>query len=166
MKYLSITYPDLENGCGCRVTLWVSGCSHHCIECHNPETWDYDSGQAFTTKSYQDLKEVLSLPYIEGLTLSGGDPLYKDNARGILTLCEKVKADFPTKDIWLYTGYTWEQILKNPALKEVLDFIDVLVEGPYVKELRDISLAFRGSSNQRIVDVKQSLKENKLILWD
>ena len=165
MKYLSITYPDLENGCGCRVTLWVAGCSHHCLGCHNPETWDYEAGKDFTTKSYQDLKEILKLPYIKGIPLSGGDPLYKDNITGILTLCEKIRQDFPSKDIWLYTGYTWEQILKNPALKEVLNYIDVLVEGPFVQELRDISLAFRGSSNQRIVDVKQSLKENKFVIW-
>lgn len=165
MKYLNLTYPDLENGLGCRATLWIAGCSHHCKGCHNPETWDFNQGIDFTEDSYKTLSNTLSKPYIQGITLSGGDPLYKHNVCGVIALCKRIKKDFPNKNIWLYTGYTWEEILKSSTLSEVLKYIDYLVDGPFIQELRDVSLAFRGSSNQRIIDVQQSLNNGKLIIW-
>lgn len=165
MKYLNLTYPDLENGLGCRVTLWAAGCSHHCKGCHNSETWDFNQGIDFTEDSYKTLSNTLSKPYIQGITFSGGDPLYKYNIDGLIALCKRIKKDFPNKDIWLYTGYTWEDILKSSTLSEVLKYVDYLVDGPFIQELRDISLAFRGSSNQRIIDVQQSLNNDKLIIW-
>lgn len=147
MRYHKMTYPDVGNGIGCRVVLWVSGCIHHCKECHNPETWDFNGGIEFTEKSYQALKETLSLPYIRGLTLSGGDPMcsYEDT----LKLAKRVKNEFPEKDIWLYTGYTLQQLIEM-GLTEIFSYLDVIVDGLYDKKLRDTTLAFRGSKNQNI----------------
>ena len=146
MNIHGITYPDVNNGLGCRVTLWVSGCLHHCKGCHNKETWDFNSGRNFTNKDKEKLFELLSLPYIKGLTLSGGDPLcsYDD----ILKLIIETKNRFPNKDIWLYSGFTLEYIQTH--FKAILGYIDVLVDGKFIEELKDTSLPFRGSSNQNI----------------
>ena len=146
MKIHKITYPDVNNGLGCRVTLWVSGCIHHCKGCQNKETWSFESGREFTDDDKREIFKVLSLPYIKGITFSGGDPLcsYDD----ILSLAKEIKEKFPKKDIWLYTGYTFEYINEN--LKEILNYIDILVDGKFIEELKDVSLPFRGSSNQRI----------------
>lgn len=146
MRIHGITYPDINNGLGCRVTLWVSGCIHHCKGCHNSETWDFNSGRAFTDKDKTKLFEILDKPYIKGLTLSGGDPLCSYN--DILNLVKEVKEKFPTKDIWLFSGFTMDEIKNN--YNEILQYIDVIVDGKYVKELKDTSLKFRGSSNQNI----------------
>ena len=146
MRIHNITYPDVNNGLGCRVTLWISGCIHHCKGCHNPETWDFNSGREFTDKEKNKLFEMLSKPYIKGLTLSGGDPLcsYDD----ILELVKEVKEKYPEKDIWIYSGFTLEHI--RDKFKDILPYIDVIVDGKYIEELRDISLPFRGSTNQNI----------------
>lgn len=146
MRISGITYPDVNNGTGCRVTLWVSGCIHHCKGCHNPETWDFNNGVEFDLNKKEELFNILSKSYIKGLTLSGGDPLcsYDD----VLELSREVKERFPEKDIWLFTGYTKEYIDKH--FSSILEFIDVLVDGPFIEGLRDLSLAFRGSSNQKI----------------
>ena len=146
MRIHKITYPDVNNGLGCRVTLWVSGCIHHCKGCQNKETWSFESGREFTDDDKREIFKVLSLPYIKGITFSGGDPLcsYDD----ILSLAKEIKEKFPKKDIWLYTGYTFEYINEN--LKGILDYIDILVDGKFIEELKDVSLPFRGSSNQRI----------------
>ncbi len=146
MRIHKITYPDINNGLGCRVTLWVSGCIHHCKGCQNKETWSFESGREFTDDDKREIFKVLSLPYIKGITFSGGDPLcsYDD----ILSLAKEIKEKFPKKDIWLYTGYTFEYINEN--LKGILDYIDILVDGKFIEELKDVSLPFRGSSNQRI----------------
>ena len=146
MRIHGITYPDINNGLGCRVTLWVSGCIHHCKGCHNSETWDFNSGRAFTDEDKTKLFEILDKPYIKGLTLSGGDPLCSYN--DILNLVKEVKEKFPTKDIWLFSGFTMDEIKNN--YKEILQYIYVIVDGKYVKELKDTSLKFRGSSNQNI----------------
>lgn len=146
MRIHGITYPDINNGLGCRVTLWVSGCIHHCKGCHNSETWDFNSGRAFTDEDKTKLFEILDKPYIKGLTLSGGDPLCSYN--DILNLVKEVKEKFPTKDIWLFSGFTMDEIKNN--YNEILQYIDVIVDGKYVKELKDTSLKFRGSSNQNI----------------
>ena len=153
------------NGDGLRVTCWVSGCSIRCFNCYNPQTWDFNSGIPFTDDTMQEILYDLSKPYIKGLTLSGGHPLDTQNAPKVLEIVKRVKMVFPNKDIWIYTGYVWEDIIKDDTLKEILKRTDVLVDGAYIDELRDISLPFRGSSNQRIIDVQESLNQNKVILW-
>ena len=165
MNYHNIKTDDMLNGDGLRVTCWVSGCNMGCFNCYNPQTWDFDSGIPFTEETMQEILYDLSKPYIKGLTLSGGHPLDPHNALEVLEIVKRVKMVFPNKDIWIYSGYVWENIMKDETLKEILKYIDVLVDGAYVDELRDISLAFRGSSNQRIIDVPKSLEQNKVILW-
>lgn len=174
MNYHNITYPDMNNGDGLRVVLWLSGCDHHCKGCQNPQTWNPDSGIKFDEKAFNELFDELSKDYISGLTLSGGDPLHKDNVNEVLHLLHKIRILFPTKTIWLYTGYTWEEILKtyytigdiNYIRYSILYQCDVLVDGEYKEELRDITLPWIGSSNQRVIDVQKSLKFNKIILHD
>ena len=151
MKYLNILDCDIADGEGIRVTLFVSGCSHHCKGCHNPESWNPDNGKEFTEEVKEKLFKLIDRPYIDGLTLSGGDPLFCNNIKDIRQLCFEFKERFPTKTIWLYTGYTLDQI-------KALDFlqcVDVIVDGPFVQELRDITLPFRGSSNQKIIKIKE-----------
>ena len=149
MKYSEITYPDVNNGEGCRVTLFVSGCSHRCKGCHNPETWNFDFGKDFNDEVKNRLFDIVSKPYIKGLTLSGGDPL--DSYDDILDLVKEFRNRFgETKDIWVYTGYVIDDLL-NLNKEEILEYIDVLVDGEYIEEQRDVSLAFRGSKNQRII---------------
>lgn len=147
MNIRSITYPDICNGLGNRVTLWVSGCSHHCKGCHNKCTWGFETGRKFDNAEKERLFSILSLPYMKGLTLSGGDPI--DNYEGVLPLVKECKEKFPDKDIWLYTGYTLEQ-LSEIGKDEILRYVDYVVDGEFVLEKRDITLAFRGSSNQNI----------------
>ena len=148
MNISGISYRDVNNGLGCRVTLWVSGCSHHCKGCQNKETWDKKSGRVFSKEDKDKLFEILSKPYIKGLTLSGGDPL--DSFDEVLQLVEEIRDTFgSTKDIWLYTGYTLDQI-KNSEKKEILPYINYLVDGPFELDKRDITLKFRGSTNQII----------------
>lgn len=172
MNYQSITYPDFNNGLGCRVTLWVSGCPHHCPGCHNQHTWEPDSGQEFTYNSKQQLIEILEKPYIKGVTISGGEPLASYNTTTISKLVEELKIRFPEKDIWLYTGYTIDQ-LSNVDIKQyvyiqtILENIDYIVDGSYMEKLRDISLPFRGSSNQNIYCVcKNKDSKIKFKLWN
>lgn len=152
MNISGISYPDVNNGLGCRVTLWVSGCSHHCKGCQNKETWDKKSGRVFSKEDKDKLFEILSKPYIKGLTLSGGDPL--DSFDEVLQLVKEIRETFgSTKDIWLYTGYTLEQI-NNSEKKEILPYINYLVDGLFELDKRDITLKFRGSSNQIIWENK------------
>lgn len=165
MNYHNIKTDDMLNGDGLRVTCWVSGCNMGCFNCYNPQTWDFNSGIPFTDDTMQEILYDLSKPYIKGLTLSGGHPLDPHNALKVLEIVKRVKMVFPNKDIWIYSGYVWEDIIKDETLREILKYTDVLVDGAYVDELRDISLAFRGSSNQRIIDVPKSLEQNKVILW-
>ena len=166
MNYEKVDKCSVSNGAGVRTVLWVSGCDVHCHNCHNPQTWDFNSGIPFTDDSMQEILYDLSKPYIKGLTLSGGHPLDPHNAPKVLEIVKRVKMVFPNKDIWIYSGYEWEDIIKDETLREILKYTDVLVDGAYVDELRDISLPFRGSSNQRIIDVEKSLTENKVILWE
>ena len=166
MNYEKIDKCSVSNGTGIRTVLWVSGCDIHCRNCHNQQTWDFNSGIPFTENTMQELLYDLSKPYIKGLTLSGGHPLDPHNAPKVLEIVKRVKMVFPNKDIWIYSGYVWEDIIKNETLREILKYTDVLVDGAYIDELRDISLPFRGSSNQRIIDVEKSLAENKVILWE
>ena len=148
MRFHNITYPDVNNGEGCRVTLWVAGCTHHCKGCHNPQTWSFKSGREFTEDIKNKLYNVLILPNIKGITLSGGDPL--DSFDDIFELVKDIKNSFNDKDIWLFSGYTLEDI-QNSEKNIILEYIDVLVDGEFKEELKDLSLKFRGSSNQRIL---------------
>ena len=165
MNYIKVTKNDIANGIGVGCVLWVSGCDIHCKNCHNQSTWDFNSGQLFTEDTMQEILLTLTKPYISRFTISGGHPLDPHNAPKVLEIAKRVKMVFPNKEIWIYSGYVWEDIIKDEILREILKYTDVLVDGAYVDELRDISLAFRGSSNQRIIDVSKSLEQNKVILW-
>ena len=155
MKILNITSPDVNNGTGFRVTLWIAGCSHHCRGCHNPESWDYNQGKPLR-EVRKDLFDKLDKSYIKGLTLSGGDPLAQSRKSllELYFLLRRIKKKFPNKDIWIYSGYTHEEILQDKFKKLVLSQCAVLVDGLYKYALRDTSLPFRGSSNQRIIYLK------------
>lgn len=161
MYYHNIDHCDMLNGEGIRVSLWVSGCSLHCKGCQNPQTWDFNSGIPFDKNALQELYEALDKPYIQGLTLTGGNPM--DNIPEVLHICRTVKEKFPDKDIWLYSGYTFEQLQQSQTAICVLEYVDVLVDGPYIEAQRDISLQWCGSKNQRIIDIKETLKQGKVI---
>lgn len=166
MNYHKITYPDLENGQGIRVTLWVSGCNHYCEGCHNPETWPVQSGKPFTAETVQELLDVLDKhDYLDGVTFSGGDPFHPLNVITVTRLCKLLKERYPHKNIWLYTGYEYEWLMKQPVYAHALEYIDVLVDGEYVETLRDISRPFCGSINQRIILVKESRLSDSIVLW-
>lgn len=160
MRFHNITKDDMLNGDGLRVVLWVAGCSHYCRECQNPVTWDPNGGIPFTEDSKKELFELLEKSYISGITFSGGDPLYQTNEPEILELAKEIREKFPGKTIWLYTGFTWEQIRD----REIVSYLDILVDGEYVKELRDTQLYWRGSSNQRVIDVKKTLEAGEIRL--
>ncbi len=161
MKYHNITHDDMLNGTGLRVVLWVSGCSHKCKGCQNPITWDCESGIEFDRYAENEIFKELENDYIEGLTLSGGDPLYTKNRNTVTKLVKKVKEFYPNKNIWLYTGYTWEKIKDL----ETIMYVDVVVDGKFIEKFRDNNLHWRGSSNQRIIDVKKTLKSGKVVIY-
>lgn len=177
MNYHNITYPDMNNGNGLRVVLWLSGCNHYCKNCQNPQTWDENGGVEFDDNAKKEIFDELKNDYISGITLSGGDPLYHKNVEEVFQLLIEIKKEFPSKNIWLYTGYTWEQILypivtddldsaRDNILfirKGILGMCDVLVDGEYKEELRDVTLPWRGSSNQRVIDVQKSLREGVVV---
>ena len=172
MHYADIKKADVANGIGVRISLFVSGCTHHCKGCFNEEAWDFNYGNEFTDKEIDKIINLMDHPYIAGLTLLGGEPLEHVNQQGILPLLRKVKEKFPDKNIWCYSGFTFETDIMEKMYKEwketpeVLSYIDVLVDGEFQEEKKDIKLRFRGSSNQRIIDVKKSLNENKTVLFD
>lgn len=180
MNYLKIETENVCNGSGLRVVLWVSGCNHRCEGCQNPQTWDYKSGIPFDEKAKEELFNELSKDYISGITFSGGDPLHRNNIETVLDLINEMRISFPTKTIWLYTGYTWNQIMHpivtydfNPIRdkiikmrQEIVKQCDVLVDGEYKKELRDVTLHWIGSSNQKVIDVRKSLQFDKIILLE
>ena len=160
MNYHNITKDDMLNGDGLRVVLWVSGCTHCCDGCQNPETWDVSSGIEFDSEAKNELFEALAPEYISGITFSGGDPLHPFNREEVLNLAKEIKEKMPEKTVWLYTGFLFEEI------KEAIDLsnIDVLVDGEFKQELNDNNLKWIGSSNQRIIDVQATLKEGNIIL--
>ena len=166
MNYHNITCPDMNNGDGLRVVLWLSGCSHYCKGCQNPQTWNEQSGIAFDIEAQQELMDKLGFDYISGVTFSGGDPLYVRNRTELLKLCRIIRCTFGgSKTIWLYTGYTYEEIIKNRAMYEIFELCDVVIDGEYKEELRDVGLHWRGSSNQRVIDVQATLKDGKVVLY-
>ena len=174
MKYAKIKNCDVANGPGVRVSLFVSGCNHHCKNCFNKEAWDFNYGNDFTQKEEDEIIEDLKPEYITGLSLLGGEPFEKTNQEGLVPLIKKVKETYPDKKIWCYTCFTFDkQILgqmigeeHNQTTEEMLENIDYIVDGRFVEELKNPRLQFRGSSNQRIIDVKKSLAQNEIVIWD
>lgn len=155
MRYHNITKDDMLNGDGLRVVLWVSGCSHCCKGCQNPITWDVNGGVLFDDAAKQEIFEQLDKPYISGITFSGGDPLHSANRMDVRTLMAEIREKYPQKTIWLYTGDVWENVMHYPMMR----YVDVLVDGEFMIEKRDIKLMWKGSSNQRVIDVQKSLRQ-------
>lgn len=171
MNYSEIKNCDIANGPGVRVTLFVSGCTHHCEGCFNEMTWDFTYGKPFDEKVQERIFAYLEPDYIAGLTLLGGEPLEYANWQALLPFVRTVKEKYPKKNIWCYTGYRFEEdildqfCVKWNGMREFLSYIDVLVDGEFIMELKDISLQFRGSSNQRIILVQESMRTGNIVLW-
>ena len=170
MNYANIKPHDTANGEGIRVSLFVSGCTHHCKGCFNEETWDFRYGKPYTKETEDEIIKLLKREYIKGLSLLGGEPMEKVNQIEIINLLRRVKKEMPEKDIWCYSGYTLDKDILPKDGKvhidvtdEIVSYLDVLVDGEFVLELKDLKLKFRGSSNQRLIDVKKTLKEGKVV---
>ena len=172
MDYANIKWYDVANGPGVRVSLFVSGCRNHCKNCFNPETWDFDYGQPFTEEVEDKILKAMEPDYIKGFTLLGGDPFEPENCAALVPFMKRMRKLYPEKSVWCFTGYDYERDLltgkKGDAetVLKLLRTLDVLVDGRFVEELKDLNLRFRGSSNQRIISVKESLKKDKIVLWD
>lgn len=162
MNFHRISEDDMLNGNGLRIVLWLAGCNHQCPECQNPETWDPHGGSLFTLRDSLQVLSDLGHDHIKGLTVSGGDPLFPENRSEVTLLCETVKRLYPQKDIWCYTGYHWDEVKDLPMMQ----YIDVLVDGPYQKELRDVQAHWVGSRNQRIIDVHRSIEQGSVVLYE
>ena len=165
MNYGQIYFSDIANGIGCRTALFVSGCTHHCKGCFNEATWDFNYGKEFTKEVEDSIVESLKPVYIKGITILGGEPMELSNQKVIMPLISRIKKEVPKADIWIYSGYLWEELTDENNTRchgedtfKILEMIDVLVDGEFMLEKKDISLKFKGSSNQRIIDVKKSLK--------
>ena len=172
MNYGEIKKNDIANGIGVRTSLFVSGCRHHCKDCFNSQTWDFSFGNAFTEQTMIEILEACEPDWINGLSLLGGEPFEPENQRVLLPFLVMFKEKFPQKDIWCYSGFTFEEITgkvksraKTDISAEMLSLIDVLVDGRFEQTLKDISLKFRGSSNQRVIDVKKTLAEKRIVLY-
>ena len=171
MNYAKINKNDIANGIGVRVTLFVSGCTHFCKGCFNSEAWDFNYGQPFTKETENELLEALAPSWIDGLTLLGGEPMEPQNQRALLPFLKKLKEMYPKKTIWCFSGYTLEDELLTDSrarcevTDEMLSLIDVLVDGEFVEELKDISLRFKGSSKQRLIDLKPTLASGEVVIW-
>ncbi len=163
MNYANIKHHDVANGPGIRVSLFVSGCTHHCKGCFNAEAWSFTYGEPFTQQTVEEILLALQPAYIQGLSLLGGEPFEPENQPAVLDLVRQVRAAYPEKDIWAYSGYTLEQL--QTLAPELLAQITVLVDGPFVESQKDMRLAFRGSANQRILDVPASLKRGEPVFW-
>jgi len=172
MNYGNIKTRDIADGVGVRVTLFVSGCTHHCKNCFQPETWDFSYGEPFTREVGHRILTELANPFIDGLTLLGGEPFEPENQRALLPFLQHMRSVMPCKSVWAYSGYTWEELtgqIPSRARCEVTDdmlaLLNVLVDGPFVEDLKDIALRFRGSSNQRLIDVPATLAAGEIVLW-
>lgn len=174
----------MNNGDGLRVVLWLSGCSHHCYNCQNPQTWNPNSGIPFDEAAKQEIFDELSKNYISGITITGGDPLYESSLNDVLSLINEIRISFPEKTIWLYTGFEWDQIMDIKVIQpifsckdlenkiqnvlkrqEIIKQCDVLVDGEYIDEQRDITLKWRGSKNQRVISIPETLEQGKVVLY-
>lgn len=164
MKYAKIRKMDISNGEGVRVSLFVQGCSFHCKNCFNQETWDFNGGKEFTTAEIQKIIELANKDYIAGLSVLGGEPLHNNNVNEVFHIVATFKEKFPNKDIWLWTGFKFEDAIKDSKRKFILRNIDVLIDGQFEEDKKNLTLKWRGSSNQRVIDCKKSLAENKIIL--
>ena len=162
MRYHNITKDDMLNGDGLRVVLWVAGCSHGCKDCQNPITWDPQGGLPFTEEEKKEIFLELDKAYISGITFSGGDPLHPANIREVTALAREIRQRYPEKTIWLYTGYLWKEIVDL----EIVNYLDVVVDGKFISAQKDITLPWRGSSNQKVIDVPSTLKEGKIVLQE
>ncbi len=160
MRYHNITKDDMLNGDGLRVVLWLAGCSHHCKGCQNPVTWDPEGGIPFDGQARWELEEQLGKDYIDGITFSGGDPLYEGNREDVTRLAREIRRKYPDKSIWLYTGYRWEEIRDL----EIMKYIDVVVDGRFILEERDVTLEWKGSANQRVIDVPKTRQLGQIVL--
>ena len=160
MRYHNITKDDMLNGDGLRVVLWVAGCSHACPGCHNPVTWDPAGGLPFDEEARQEIFRELDKDYVSGITFSGGDPLHPANLEGVTVLAAQIREEYPDKTIWLYTGSTWQEVKDL----EVMRYVDVLVDGEFEEERKDISLPWRGSANQQVIDVPETVRTGRMIL--
>lgn len=174
MRYAIIRELDISNGEGVGISLFVQGCHFQCHNCFNPETWDFDSGNAWTREVKISFIKLLNRPYIKRVSILGGEPLAEENLTNVMDLVSEIRNLFPNKSIWLYTGYTWKEIMLEHSLEgslesniraDIVKQCDVLVDGRYVDSLRDITLHWRGSSNQRVINVKETLKKGEIVLW-
>ena len=171
MRYGSIKKCDIANGIGVRTVLFVSGCTHHCRGCFQPETWDFSYGEPYTTETEDEIIDSLHPSYVNGLTLLGGEPFEPQNQRVLVGLLRRVRRELPEKTIWSFSGYTWEELTGESRARcevtdEMLSMLDVLVDGEFVEEKRNISLRFRGSENQRLIDVPKTRAAGHIVLWD
>ena len=160
MRYNLIRKMDISNGPGVRVSIFMQGCAFHCKNCFNPETWDFNGGKEFNEKTIEEVLDLCKESHIKGLSILGGEPMHPNNIEGTTKLAKAFKEKYPEKTLWVWSGFLFDKDLKD---KEVLKYVDVLVDGQYVDELHDFTLNWRGSSNQRVIDVQKSLKENKVI---
>lgn len=184
MNYAQIRSMDVSNGEGIGVSLFVQGCDFHCKNCFNSETWEFSKGQEWNDKTKNQFLKLIETPFIQRVSILGGEPLHPKNVQNVLKIVDEIRVSYPTKNIWLYTGYTWEEIwikdniktgdkvkdMREKAIKnlsrQVVRMCDVLIDGRYVDELRDISLHWRGSSNQRVINVQETLKQKQIVLWE
>lgn len=169
MNYANIKTYSIENGTGVRVSLFVSGCTHHCKDCFNEQAWDFGYGAPFTEETENAVIEALAPDYMAGITLLGGEPMEPVNQRGLLPLLKRIRKELPQKTVWAYTGYVYEDLLEGgrahcEVTEELLSLCDILVDGPFIAEKKNISLRFRGSENQRIIDLKTTRETGKVVL--
>lgn len=184
MNYAQMRSMDISNGEGIGVSLFVQGCDFHCKNCFNSETWNFSKGQEWNEKTKNQFLKLVEKPFIQRVSILGGEPLHPKNVQNVLKIVDEIRVSYPAKNIWLYTGYTWEEIwikdniktgdkvkdMREEAIKnlrrQVVRMCDVLIDGRYVDELRDVSLHWRGSSNQRVINVQETLKQKQIVLWE
>ena len=163
MKYNIVRKMDISNGPGVRVSVFMQGCEFHCKNCFNPDTWSFENGKDFTTGTINEVLNLCSQDYIKGLSILGGEPMHPKNIEGTTQLAKAFKEKYPNKNLWVWSGFKFDENLKD---KEVMKYVDVLVDGRYVDEMHNPNLKWRGSTNQRVIDVQKSLKENKISNWE
>ncbi len=171
MNYGAIKKCDIANGVGVRTVLFVSGCTHHCKGCFQPETWNFNYGERYTKETEDEIIESLRPDYVDGITLLGGEPFEPENQRELVKLLRRIKKELPQKTVWSFSGFTYEELTGDSravceVTNEMLSMLDVLVDGEFVEAKRNISLRFRGSENQRLIDMNKTRKEGKIVLWD